>query len=93
MAHWLGTDSGNGAPYLFYSGVFTVLVFAIGQAASVWSNLRRHNCHEPRCWRVGRFPVEGTAWTSCRRHHPEPPQRGDIRERYHLYLGDKPGRG
>ena len=91
MAHWLGTDSG--APYLFYSGLFGVLVFAAGQAAAVYVNLRHRNCHEPRCWRLGRFPVAGTPWATCRRHHPAPPQRGDIRRHYHLYLGDKPGRG
>lgn len=89
MRHALGVDNGNSATYLFYSGLFTVLVFAGGQ----WANIRRHNCHEPRCWRIGRFPVEGTPWSACHRHHPSPPRRGDIRERYHLYVGRQPGKG
>jgi hypothetical protein len=91
--HVLGTDNGNSPFYLFYSGLFGVLVFAAGQAVNAWANLRRHNCHEPRCWRVGRFPVEGTAWSACHRHHPSPPRRGSIREQYHLYVGERPGRG
>jgi len=93
VRHWLGTDSGNSPVYLFYSGFFAVLVFALGQAVNVYVSLRRHNCHEPRCPRLGRFPVEGTLWATCRRHHPAPPAKGRIREQYHLYLGDKPGRG
>ena len=91
--HYLGTDNANGSWYLFWSGFFGVLVFALGMAASVWAQLRKSNCHEPRCWRLGRFPVAGTAWHACRRHHPEPPSKGGIRKQYHLYLGDKPGRG
>jgi hypothetical protein len=91
--HVLGTDNANGPWYLFWSGFFGVLVFALGQLAAVWVQLRRHNCHEPRCWRVARLPVGGTGWSACRRHHPAPPERGSIREQYHLYLGEGPGRG
>ena len=29
--------------------------------------VRKHNCHERRCWRVGRHAVDGTPW--CNRHH------------------------
>lgn len=93
MSHWFGTDSGNSAPYLFYSGIFGVIVFALGQVATVYAVLRRNNCHQPRCWRLGRFPVEGTKWTACHRHHPAPPVKETMRERYHLYLGEKPGDG
>ena len=91
MGHYLGTD--GGAWYNFYSGIFGVPVFGAGLLTTAWVTARRHNCHEPRCWRVGRFPVEGTAWSACRRHHPAPPQRGSIREQHHLYLGERPGRG
>jgi hypothetical protein len=91
--HELGLDSGNGTWYLFYSGIFGVLVFAAGMTANVYVNLRKHNCHQPRCLRLGRFPVEGTPWSACHRHHPSPPQRDSIRKRYHLYAGERPGRG
>ena len=93
MAHWFGTDNGNSATYLFYSGIFGVLVFAAGQIAAVYAILRRNNCHQPRCWRLGRFPVEGTTWNACHRHHPHPPDSGTIRHRYHLYVGERPGDG
>ena len=86
--HWLGTDNGNSPFYLFYSGLFAVLAFLAGQAANVYVTLRKHNCHQPWCWRLGRFPVEGTSWTACRRHHPAPPRRG-----HRFYLGERPGRG
>jgi hypothetical protein len=31
---------------------------------------RTKNCHEPRCWRLGKHQVEGTPYTVCHRHHP-----------------------
>jgi hypothetical protein len=93
MLHVLGLDSGNSAWYLFYSGIFTVITVAASQLLRGYQEARHHNCHEPRCWRIGRFPVEGTSWTACKQHHPEPPSKGDIRTKYHLYIGDKPGRG
>ena len=94
LAHFFGFDAGqgNGAHYLFWSGSGSdigELAIAGGLAAMV----RKHNCHQPRCWRIGRFPVEGTVYTVCRRHHPSPPGRGTIRERHHLYLGNRPGHG
>lgn len=42
---------------------------------------RKYNCHEPKCWRIGRHPVEGTPYITCRKHHPKVPtklQQGDI---------------
>lgn len=92
--HWLGTDNGNNPLYLFYSGLFTVLVFAAGKAVDAYQNARRHNCHEPRCWRIGHAVVDDKGTLSCWHHHPEGhPQRGHIRRRYHLYAGSKRGRG
>ena len=81
MAHYFGTD--GGAFYNFYSGIFGVLVITGGLLTNAWVNARRHNCHQPGCWRVGRLPVA----------HPHPPAKKTIQERYHLYAGDKPGRG
>ena len=31
---------------------------------------RHKNCHVHRCWRLGRHPVDGTPYVTCRRHHP-----------------------
>lgn len=69
MKHVLGLD--NGVWYLFWSGIFFVLVLFIGQAANVAVTYRKHNCHVHGCWRMGRHPVEGTAYVVCRRHHPD----------------------
>jgi hypothetical protein len=89
----MGLDSANSPWYLFWSGFFAVTVFTVGIVTNVYVHVRKNNCHEPRCLRIGRFPVEGTAWVACHRHHPDPPERDSIREHYHLYTGDKPGRG
>lgn len=89
LLHTLGIDTTTGPWYAFWSGAGSDLAYL----GIIWALLRKHNCHEPRCWRLGRFPVEGTQWTACRRHHPAPPQRRTIREEYHLYLGKQPGRG
>jgi hypothetical protein len=84
----------DGGPfYNFFSGLFGVLVITGGLVVNAWVNARRHNCHQPRCWRVGRLPVQGTAYVVCRRHHPNPPKEETIQERYHLYAGRRPGRG
>lgn len=89
--HFLGTDGGSF--YNFYSGIFGVLVFGGGLATTAYVTARKHNCHQPKCWRIGRLPVQGTAYVVCKRHHPAPPLEHTIRERYHLYAGRRPGRG
>ena len=71
LQHILGVDNASGRWYLFWSGFFFVLVLIIGQTVNAYVTARRHNCHEPWCWRVGKFPVEGTPWVKCRRHHPD----------------------
>jgi len=87
----LGLD--GGPFYNFFSGLFGVLVITGGLVANAWVNARRHNCHQPGCWRVGRLPVQGTAFVVCHRHHPNPPTKETIQQRYHLYAGRRPGRG
>jgi hypothetical protein len=91
--HWLyvhaGLNSGNSPWYLFPSGAFGYF----GVLTIVWAVLRRLNCHQPRCWRIGRFPVEGSLLHACHRHHPSPPTHESIRKRYHLYAGKQIGDG
>ena len=91
--HLLGTDSGNSAFYLFYSVLFGVLVVGGSLGLNAYVTARKHNCHQPKCWRVGHLPVEGTPYQVCKRHHPSPPGRDTIRKRHRLYLGNNPGRG
>ena len=69
MAHYFGTD--GGAFYNFYSGIFGVLVITGGLLTNAWVNARRHNCHQPGCWRVGNHPAAGGQFMLCYRHHPD----------------------
>ena len=93
MLHWLrhyfGLDSASGDPYLFWSGAGADLAYL----GILWALVRKHTCHQPRCWRIGHLPVQGTPYVTCRRHHPNPPGKDTIRERYHLYAGRRVGRG
>ena len=95
LLHWLGVDDVSGAAYAFWSGFGSILIPPLLTAGPVmWVLLRKHNCHAKGCWRIGRHPVEGTGYVVCRRHHPdEKPTAAHIRERHHLYLGGKPGKG
>jgi hypothetical protein len=76
--HWLavhtGTVNESGPYYGFWSGFgsdiaeFGVLG-AIGTA--LYQLVRKYNCHEPGCWRVGTHPAAGGQFLLCYRHHPE----------------------
>jgi hypothetical protein len=66
IAHWIGLDNASGPIYAWWSGFFgDITILSVPFVL-----MRKHNCHEPWCWRIGRFPVEGTPWLKCRRHHP-----------------------
>lgn len=88
LLHLLGLDSASGTAYLFWSGFAGDLVYL----GIFWALFKRHNCHVTRCWRIARFPAG--EFRVCRHHHPGgAPTSKTVAERYHLYLGDKPGRG
>jgi hypothetical protein len=73
LTHWLFTVMGNrdeaGAWYGWWSGLggaipdVMILVAFLGWA-------RHNNCHQHRCWRLGRHKVGDTGLVVCRRHHP-----------------------
>lgn len=68
----LGVTDPAGRWYAWWSGAGSDL----GELAIVGGLLalvRKHTCHQPRCWRIGRHVVEGSPW--CDRHH------GDARSR------------
>lgn len=67
LSHWVGADNPSGAIYLFGSGWFANAAFLSAPLVV----LRKHNCHAKGCWRIGRFPVEGTAYALCRKCHPD----------------------
>lgn len=99
MGHWLwlhgGLSNGNSPWYLWPSGWGSILIPPILTAVPiVITLLRKNNCHVHRCWRLGRHPVEGTAYLVCHNHDPAGKITAtDVRERYHLYMGRKPGPG
>ncbi|GAA3635906.1 hypothetical protein GCM10022223_62920 [Kineosporia mesophila] len=64
-----GSNDMSSAWYGFWSGFGADLgEFAIvGGLISVY---RQHICHARRCWRRGRYQVEGTKYRTCRKHDP-----------------------
>jgi hypothetical protein len=76
--HWLavhtGTVNESGPYYGFWSGFgsdiaeFGILG-AIGTA--IYQLVKKYNCHEPGCWRVGAHPAAGGQFLLCYRHHPD----------------------
>ena len=78
MGHWLqihtGTVNEPGPYYGFWSGFgsdlaeFSILG-AIG--AGVYQLVKKYNCHEPGCWRIGNHPAAGGQFLLCYRHHPD----------------------
>lgn len=71
ISHWTGLDNGSGAFYLFWSGFgsFLLSLSVLGGLIGVW---RKHLCHQDRCWRFARHPIEidGVGHALCRKHHP-----------------------
>jgi hypothetical protein len=76
--HWLAVHTGTvnepGPYYAFWSGFgsdlaeFSILG-AIG--TGVYQLVKKYNCHEPGCWRVGTHPAAGGQFLLCYRHHPD----------------------
>ena len=76
--HWLAVHTGtideSGPYYGFWSGFGSDLaefgiLGAIGTA--VYQLVKKYNCHEPGCWRVGTHPAAGGQFLLCYRHHPD----------------------
>jgi hypothetical protein len=76
--HWLGVHTGtineSGPYYGFWSGFGSDLaelsiLGAIGTAA--YQLVKKYNCHEPGCWRVGTHAAAGGQFLLCYRHHPD----------------------
>jgi hypothetical protein len=76
--HWLavhtGTVNESGAYYGFWSGFGSDLaefgiLGAIG--TGLYQLVKKYNCHEPGCWRVGTHQAAGGQFLLCYRHHPD----------------------
>jgi hypothetical protein len=77
LQHWLAVHTGTvnepGVWYGFWSGFGADIgeyVIFVALVAGIYHSFRRHNCHEPRCWRIGLHPVPGTPYIACKHHHP-----------------------
>lgn len=70
LAHILGLDNPSGFFYLFWSGVGAD-ISELALLGAMVGLLRKHNCHVQRCWRIGRFVVDGTSYVVCSKHHPD----------------------
>jgi hypothetical protein len=69
-----GVSNESGPWYGFWSGFGSDLaeLTLIGAAATgVYQIVRKYNCHEPRCWRVGTHPAADGQFLLCYRHHPD----------------------
>jgi hypothetical protein len=78
VGYWLqlhtGTINESGPYYGFWSGFGSDLEeFGIlgGIAAGIYQLVKKHNCHEPGCWRVGQYPAADGQFMLCYRHHPD----------------------
>jgi hypothetical protein len=76
--HWLAVHTGTvnepGPYYGFWSGFGSdVAEFGIlgAIATGIYQMVKKYNCHEPGCWRVGTHPAAGGQFLLCYRHHPD----------------------
>jgi hypothetical protein len=76
--HWLavhiGTANESSGYYAFWSG-FGSDVAEFGLLGAVvttaYQTVKKYNCHESRCWRIGNHPAAGGQFSLCYRHHPD----------------------
>jgi hypothetical protein len=69
-----GTVNEPGPYYGFWSGFGSDLeefgiLGAIG--AAIYQLVKKYNCHEPGCWRIGQYHAAGGQFKLCYRHHPD----------------------
>jgi len=76
--HWLAVHTGTidepGPYYAFWSGFGSDLAEfgIIGVITTgVYQLVKKYNCHEPGCWRVGTHQAAGGQFLLCWRHHPD----------------------
>jgi hypothetical protein len=102
LRHWTaihtGTTYSTNSPiyYNFWSGFGSDLGEAtlIGAVSvGVYTGVRKVNCRTKGCWRIGHYPLEGTPYHLCPRHHPGVPTKGasheQILEHYRKHLEAK----
>jgi len=85
--HWLAIHTGTvnepGPYYGFWSGFGSdIAEFGILGAigTGVYQMVKKYNCHQPGCWRVGTHPAAGGQFLLCYHHHPDYAGRKPTRE-------------
>src|SRR5690242_15971518 len=78
LADWLQVHLGivdeAGPYYGFWSGFGSDLaeISVLGAIGTgVYQLVKKFNCHQPGCWRVGNHPAAGGQFMLCYRHHPD----------------------
>jgi hypothetical protein len=78
VGHWFQVHTGmvdeSGPYYGFWSGFGSdIAEFGILGAIStgLYQLVKKVNCHEPGCWRVGTHPAADGQFMLCYRHHPD----------------------
>ena len=64
-----GTSDSSSRAYDFWSG-FGSDIGEIALIGGVWMGVRKINCHDKGCPRIGHYEVMGTPYKVCRKHHP-----------------------
>jgi hypothetical protein len=73
LGHLFGLDDASGPFYLFVSGAGSIIIPPVLTAVPIMLVLlRRHNCQQPWCPRMGRSLTAGGHFV-CHRHHPDGP--------------------
>jgi hypothetical protein len=95
LIHWTGSDYGlqygKWSFYGFWSG-FGSDLGELTIIAGLLAVYRKHNCHVRGCWRLARFPVPGTSYVTCRRHHPHgAPTAGQVLAAHREAAGERDG--
>lgn len=103
ILHVTGSDNVSGLWYGlgFWSGFGGDVALLASILAAPFILWRKHDCDARKCARLARHdfkdPETGLVQHLCRRHHPEESRKAptgqEIQERYHLYLGKRPGKG
>jgi hypothetical protein len=76
LSHFFGLDNLSGPFYGWWSGAGSDLgeyVIVVGLLVGTVHMVRRHNCREHRCWRIGihtYLDKDGTPHPACKKHHP-----------------------
>lgn len=72
VQHALGIDTQQSYNYDFSSGSGPMFIAALGFSGLAGGFWHHVNCHQEGCLKIGRFPVAGGQFRTCRKHHPDP---------------------